>query len=352
MAYALVTLEGQETLEVAVACGWIPAVVLMRSEEEKMRTALLFAAAILAAVVAPGVLADKYPSRPMRLIVPFPPGGGTDIMSRILAGPVSESLGHTVVVDNRPGAGGAMGAEIAARSEPDGYTLVMVSSSYTATSAYRKPPYDPVNDIQSIVLIGTTGLAMSVHPAVPAKSVKEFIAYARASPGKFNYGSVGPGSVVHLSLEHFKLMTNVSLVHIPYKGGGPALNALVAGEVQVAAISMVATLPHVRAGRLRTIGITTGQRSALMPDVPTISETVPGFEVVHWYGVWGPKGLPRDIVARWNKEVSKVLLTEEMKRQTRGEGLEPGGGPPEQLGQIVKRDVEKWRKVVREARIE
>ena len=316
-----------------------------------MKAALLFAGAIVVSVVAQNAWAQKYPSKPIRLIAPFPPGGGVDILSRIIAVPVSESLGQTVVVDNRPGAGGAIGAEMAARAAPDGYTLTMVSSSYAATSAYRKPPYDPVNDIQPIILIGTTGLVVVVHPSIPANSVKELIAYASANPGKLNYASVGTGSVAHLALELFKLEAKVNLVHVPYKGGGPALNAVVAGEVEVTSISMVPTLPHVRAGRLRAVGVTTPKRSTLLPEVPAISETVPGYEVIHWYGMWGPKGLPRNIVARWNKEVAKVLLTDDMKRQMRGEGLEPGGGPPEEFLNIIKPAVEKWRKVVREAKI-
>jgi tripartite-type tricarboxylate transporter receptor subunit TctC len=255
------------------------------------------------------------------------------------------------VVDNRPGAGGALGAELTALAEPDGYTLVMVSSSYAASAAYRKTPYDPVNGIQPIILIGTTGLVMAVHPSVPVKSVSELISHARANPGKLNYASVGTGSVTHLAHELFKLETKINLVHVPYKGGGPALNALVAGEVQLTAISLVPTLPHSRAGRLRPLGITTPTRSHLLPDVPTISETVPGFEVIHWYGMWGPKGLPGSIVERWNREVAKVLLTDEMRARTKAEGLDAGGGPPEALGAIIKRDVEKWRRTVKEANI-
>ncbi len=316
-----------------------------------MKTAWLLVGAIFVAVVTRDASAQAYPSKPIRLIVPFPPGGGTDILARVIAVPVSESFGQTVVVDNRPGAGGAIGAEMTVRAEPDGYTLILVSSSYTATSAYQKLPYDPVNDITPIVLIGTTGLVMSVHPSVPVKSVAELIADAKANPGKLNYASVGVGSVTHLMFEYFKLQTKVNIVHVPYKGGGPALNAVVGGEVQLTAISLVPTIPHLRAGRLRAIAITSDKRSTLLPDVPTISETVPGFEVIHWYGMWGPKGMPRNIVARWNKEVAKVLLTDKMKVQMTGEGLDPGGGPPEQLRQIITRDVEKWRRVVREARI-
>lgn len=317
-----------------------------------MKAVLSLLGAILVSVVAPNALAQGYPSKPIRLISPFAPGGGTDILGRLIAVPVSESLGQPVVVDNRPGAGGAVGAEIAVRAEPDGYTLIMVSASYCATGAYRKLSYDPVKDIQPIILIGTTGLVFLVHPSVPAKSVKELIAYARANPTKLNYGSVGVGSVTHLSFEFFKLTTKVNIVHIPYKGSGPALNAVVAGEIQLTSLSMVPTLPHVRAGRLRAIAITGAKRSTLMPNVPTVSETVPGYEVIHWYGMWGPKGMPGNIVARWNKEVARVLRTNEMSSQMKAEGLDPGGGPPEEFLNLIRSDVEKWRRVIKEAKIE
>jgi tripartite-type tricarboxylate transporter receptor subunit TctC len=304
----------------------------------------------LTAVV--GVHAQQnYPIRPIRLIVPYPPGGGTDIMARVISLRVSESLGQPVVVDNRPGAGGSTGTEMAVRAEPDGYTLIMVAGSYSAGAALYKPPYDPVNDIQPIVLIGEVGLAVTLHPAMPIKSVKELIAYARTNPGKLNYGSAGAGTVMHLAGELFKLEGKVDLTHVPYKGGGPVMNALIGGEIQLCICSTVPSIPHVKAGRLRVIAVTTGKRSMLLPDLPTVSETVPGYEVIHWYGMWGPKGMPREIVARWNKEVAIVLQSEEMKKRLAGEGLEPAGGPPDQFLQTIRRDVEKWKKVVREAKI-
>ena len=316
-----------------------------------MRVVLIFSVALLVSGMSPEVLAQKYPTKPMRLISAFAPGGGTDILARAIATPVSESFGQPVVVDNRPGAGGATGSELVARAIPDGYTIIMVASTYTATSAYNKPSFDPVNGIQPIVLIGTTGLVMTVHPSVPVRSVRELIDYAKANPGKLNYASVGPGSVPHLAHEHFKLETGTNLVHIPYKGGGPALIAVVAGEAQLTSISMVPILPHLKAGRLRALAISNPTRSNLLPDVPTISETVPGFEVIHWYGIWGPKGMPAPIVARWNKEVAKILRTDEMMKRTRAEGLDIAGGPPEEFGEVIRRDVEKWRRVIREAKI-
>lgn len=316
-----------------------------------MKGALSVVLVILAAAALPDTLAQNYPTKPVRLVAPFPPGGGTDILSRLIAGPVSESLGQTVVVDNRPGAGGAIGAELTATAQPDGYTLIMVSSSYAAGAAFHKLTYDPVDGIQPILLVGTVGLVMTVHPSMPTKSAKEFIDYAKGRPGKLNYATVGTGSVTHLAHEHLKLMTGIDIVHVPYKGGGPALAAVVAGESQVSMISMVPTIPHVRAGRLRAIGVTTPARMEQMPDVPSISESVSGFEVIHWYGIWGPKGLPKPIVERWNKEASKVLLSPDMKRQMEGEGLTAGGGGPEELYKVIKRDVDKWRRVVKEARI-
>ena len=295
--------------------------------------------------------AQTYPNRPIRLISPFAPGGGTDILARSIATPVSEAFGQTVVVDNRPGAGGITGADLVARSMPDGYTLILVASTYATTSAYHTPSYDPINGIQPIILLGTTGLVMTVHPSVPAKSVKELIDHLRANPGKLSYASVGPGSIPHLAQELFKLETKTSMVHVPYKGAGPGLIALVGGEVQVTAISMVPILPHIKAGRLRALALSSPKRSSLVPDLPTIGETVPGFEVIHWYGMWGPKGMPAAIVTRWNKEVARILATDEMKKRTASEGLEITAGPPQEFGETIRRDVEKWRRLLREANI-
>jgi len=316
-----------------------------------MQIALWFVAAVLISAVAPNAFAEKYPSKAIRLIIPFAPGG-TDILGRVIAAAVSESFGQPVVVDNRPGAGGAIGAEMTVRAPPDGYTLNMTTSSYTTSAAYRKLPYDPVNDIQPIVLVGTMGLVMVVHPSVPANSIKELIAYARTNPKRLSYGSVGTGSINHLALELFKLETRTDMVHVPYKGAGPALVAAVSGEIQLAPFGMVATVPHVKAGRLRAIGITTPKRSSVLPDVASIGETVPGFEVIHWAGIWAPKGTPGDIVTRWNREVARVLEKDEIKARMTADGLDPAAGPPEQFRQVISRDVEKWRRVVKAAKIE
>jgi tripartite-type tricarboxylate transporter receptor subunit TctC len=317
------------------------------------RSTIAVFAVLVAMQMASGLAyAQTYPSKPVRLIAPFPPGGGTDLLSRVLALPISDSIGQPVVVDNRPGAGGSLGAEIAARAAPDGHTLILVSGSYAATSAYRKLPYDPIDGIEPISLIGRTGLLMTVHPKVPATGVKELIAYARANPGKLNYGSVGIGAVNHLSHELFNLMAKVKIVHVPYKGAGPGLVALISGEIQLGTFSLVPTIPHLRAGRLRALGITSAKRTSLLPDVPAVAEALPGYVVNHWYGVWGPKGIPKPIVTRWNKEIARVLHGEKIARQLRGEGLEPAGGPPAELHAVIKEAVETWRKVIVDARIE
>jgi tripartite-type tricarboxylate transporter receptor subunit TctC len=295
---------------------------------------------------------DKYPTKPIRLIVPMAAGGGVDGLARQIAQQVSEKLGQPVVVDNRTGGGGTIGVATAVRANPDGYTLIMVNASYGANPAlYERLPYDSVNDIEPIIQVGRSGLLMSLHPSVPCKTVKEFIAYARANPGKLNYASAGAGGLGNLAGELFKLEAKVDFVHIPYKGAAPALTALVGGEVQLNFSSMAATIPHVKAGRLRALGVTTAMRSTVLPDTPTVAETVPGFEVDFWYGIFGAKGLPKAVVARWNNEVDKVLQTEELKARMSREGVEPAGGPPEQFLDTVKRDVEKWKRVVKEAGI-
>ena len=294
---------------------------------------------------------EKYPTKPIRVLTPFAPGGSTDILARLIGPQVSESFGQPIVVDNRPGGGGTVGAAIAVRADPDGYTLILVSGSYGANAALHKLPYDSVTDIQPIILIGTTGLLVTLHPTVPIKTVKELIASIKANPGKYNFGSAGTGGLGHLAGELFKLETGVQFTHVPYKGTGPVMNALLGGEVQSSFSSLVPSIPHVKAGRLRAIALTTPRRSRALPDVPTVGETVAGYEVVHWYGMWGPKGLPKDIVKRWNAEVAKVLQTDDMKKWLEAEGLEPAGGLPEEFLNRIRSDVEKWKKVAKEAKI-
>jgi tripartite-type tricarboxylate transporter receptor subunit TctC len=295
--------------------------------------------------------ADAYPNKPIRMLVPFAPGGGTDIMARLIAANMSAALGQQVIVDNRAGGGGTIGAETAVRATPDGYTIIMVSGSYGTNAALYKLPYDPVKDIQTIVMIGESGFVLALHPSVPAKTVSELIAHAKANPGKLNYASTGTGGITHLTSELFDLMAGTKMTHIPYKGTGPALSDLLGGQVQLIFGSMPATIPHARTGKLRGIGVTTAKRAGPLPEVPAIGEFVKDYEAVLWYGLWGPKGLQKPVIARWNEGVARILKTPEMQKRLAGDGVEPAGGPPEQFQKAIARDVEKWKKVVKAANI-
>ena len=295
---------------------------------------------------------ERYPAKPIRMIVPFAPGGGTDIMARLVAQKTAEQIGQTVIVDNRAGGGGSVGAEMAARATPDGYTIIMVSGSYGTNAAVYKLPYDPVNDIQPIVMIGESGFVITVLPARSYRSMGDLVAYAKSNPGKLNYASTGTGGITHLASELLNLLSGIRTTHIPYKGTGPALNDLLGGQVDFLVTAMPAAIPHLRSGRLRGIGVTTAQRATALPDIPPIGDTVKGYDVVLWYGLWGPKGMPRDIVDRWNREVARALQTDVMKKRLAGDGVEPAGGPPEQFKQAISRDIAKWKKVVKAANIQ
>ena len=315
------------------------------------RIAVLAAVAACAMPAAAIAQAEKYPTRPIRMLVPFAPGGGTDITARLVAANMSAALGQQVIVDNRAGGGGTIGAETAVRAAPDGYTVIMVSGSYGTNAALYKLPYDPVKDIQALVMIGDTGFVAALHPSVPVKTVPELIAHAKANPDKLNFASTGTGGITHLATELFNLMAGTKMTHIPYKGTGPALSDLLGGQVQIIFGAMPATIPHVKSGKLRGIGVTTAKRAGPLPDMPTIGETVKGYEAALWYGLWGPKGLPKPIITRWNEEVARSLQTEEMKKRLAADGVEPAGGPPEQFLNAIARDVEKWKKVVKAANI-
>lgn len=292
-----------------------------------------------------------YPNRPVRLIVNFAPGGGTDIMARSFAPKFTESRGQVVVIDNRGGGGGTIGAEMVVRSPADGYTLGMVSTSYATNAAVFKLPYDAVKDITPIALVGTAGILLAVHPGVPAKTVKELIAHAKTKPGALNYASSGIGGNTHLVTELFANMAGIVLTHVPYKGTGPALTDLLAGQVQLAVSTLNVLRPHVLAGRLRGLGVTSLKRNPGLPEIPPIAESVPGYEAGLWYGLWGPKGLRPEVVQVWNTEIRKGFQVPDIRERFAAEGLEATEGPPELLSEVVSRDVEKWRKVVKAANI-
>lgn len=293
-----------------------------------------------------------YPTKPVRLIVPFVPGGGTDIVSRALAQKMSETLGQSVIVDNRPGAAGRIGAEISVNSSPDGYTLIMVSASYAGASALYKLPYDPVNDITPIVQVAQSAFVIVVNPSVPIKSVKELVTYDRANPGKLNYGSTGTGGITHLATELFQLTAGTKMTHVPYKGTGAALTDLLAGQIQLLFGSLPSTVPQVKAGRLRGLAVTTPKRVSALPDMATVTEAGVPYELIIWYGIWGPKGLPKDIVSRWNKEVNQIIRLPETQARYEKEGLEPAGGSPEQFRKVIRKDIARLRDVVKKANIQ
>lgn len=297
--------------------------------------------------VAPVAGAQPYPTRPIRLIVPFAPGGGPDILARILAPRIAETFKQSVVVDNRPGGGGTIGIETAVKANPDGHTMIIVSSGYAANAALHKLPYDAVNDVTPIALVGETGFVVALHPSVPAASIKELMAYAKANPGKLNYGSSGTGSASHLAAALFSQMAGIPMTHVPYKGGGLAMNDLIGGQIQFIINAMPLVMPSVRSNRLRGIAVTTPKRSAVVPDIPTVAESVAGYEAVNWYAVLGPKALPGNVIARWNEEVNRMVQSPELKERMAGDGMDLVGGSPERVNDVLRRDVAKWQKVVR-----
>ena len=306
---------------------------------------MLFAGGALAA-------SGDYPSKPVRLIVPFAPGGGTDIVARVLAQKLTESFKQTVIVDNRAGGGGTLGVETAVRASPDGYTTIIMSGSYATNAAMFKMSFDPVNDILPMGLIGDTAFVLVLHPAVPLKSVAELVAHAKAKPGVLNYASSGTGGIAHLSGELFDLLAGTRMTHIAYKGTGPATNDLLGGQVQLLFGSAPAVVPLIRAGRLRALAVTTLKRMSSFPELPTIDEAgVKGYEVVLWYGVLGPKGLPKAMVERWNAEIRKATKLPDMRERLLSEGFEIDDSPPSVFQALLKRDVAKWQKVVKEAKV-
>ena len=296
-------------------------------------------------------MAQSYPNKPIRLIVPFPPGGPVDTMARVLAPKLNATFKQTIVVDNRPGASGMIAVESGVRANPDGYTLTMVSSSYAASAATYQLSHDPVNDVTPIVLLGVAPQLAAVHPSVAIASVRELIAYAKANPGKLNYGSSGTGGSVHLTLEMFNQMAGTTMTHVPYKGQGPALNDLLGGQIQLFSGGPVVIYPHVKANRLRGIAVTSAKRSDAMPEIPAFAETVPGFEALGWQAVLGPKALPKDIAARWNTELNRLLQLPEMRERLAGDSMEVAGGSPDRFLDQLKRDVARWKKVVKTANI-
>ena len=294
--------------------------------------------------------AQTYPDRPIRLVVPFPPGGGSDITARTIAQKLSEVLGQQVVADNRGGAGGNIGTDIVAKSQPDGYTLVMaLSGPFTINgSLMGKLPFDPLKDFALITLAGATPNLLVTHPSLAANSVKELIALAKASPGKINFASSGLGTPAQLSGDLFNAMAGVRLVYVPYKGAAPALTDLLAGQVQLMFSTMPPALPQVKAGKLRALAVTSAKRSLTLPELPTIAEAaLPGFEATTWYGMAAPAGTPKPIVAKLNADVLKVLHMADVRERLLAQGTEPAGTTPEQFADYIRSETTKWAKVIK-----
>ena len=316
---------------------------------------LPYAAAMIALTLAGSAAAAQgYPTRPIRFIVPFPPGGGNDIMARVVGQKLTESFGVQVVIDNRAGAGGNIGAETAARAVPDGYTLFLggVGSHGINPVMQTKLPYDPVKDFAPISLIASAPLLVVVNPAVPVKSIGELIQLAKSRPGQLNFASSGTGTIGHLSAELLNAMTGIKVEHVPYKGTGPALTDLLGGQVQLMFNSAVSMLPQVRAGKLRALAVTGARRLPVLPDMPTVAESgLPGYEAASWYGVFAPGGTSRSIVDKVSGEVVKIVRAPEMRERLIADGADPAGTSPEEFGAYIKRELARWGKVVREAGI-
>ncbi|HTD89338.1 MAG TPA: tripartite tricarboxylate transporter substrate binding protein [Burkholderiales bacterium] len=308
--------------------------------------------AVLAALSAAPVLAQNYPTRAIRLIVPSAPGGGTDIVGRALANKLTEYLGQQAVIDNRAGAGTIIGIELAAKSPPDGYTLLVGLSTLSINpSMFTKLPYDAQRDLAPICLMVSVPNALVLHPSVPARSIKELIELARAKPNALNVGSAGNGTSPHLSLELLKSLAKIEMVHIPYKGSGNSIIANLAGEVSVSFPSVPTAYQYVKANRLRALGVTTAKRTPALPDVPAIGEIVPGYEATQWFGVLAPAGTPRPIIDRIHQETVRALKAPEMIKQLAGEGADIVASTPEEFGVYIKSETDKWARVIKAAGI-
>ena len=315
-----------------------------------MRGMLRWALGALFACIATVASAQSYPNRAIRLVVPFPAAGTTDILARAAAQKLTEAFGQSVVVDNRPGAGGNIGSDLVAKSAPDGYTLLMgtVGTHAINPSLYSKMPYDHVKDFVPVVLVAGVPNVLVVHPALPVNSVADLIKLAKDKPGQINFASSGSGTSIHLSGELFKTMAGVDITHIPYKGSSPALTDLIGGQVQIMFDNLPSALPQIKAGKLRAIAVTSLKRAPVLPDVPTISESgLPGFEASSWFGVLAPAGTPAPIVARINAEVNKWLQSAEAREKLLSQGAEAAGGSPEQFANHIRAESEKWAKVVK-----
>ena len=293
-------------------------------------------------------LAQQYPTKPVRVVVPFAPGGGSDITARQFSNKLSEYLGQQFVVDNRGGAGGLIGMEQTAKAPPDGYTIMMMSGSFSATSAVQRPAFDPINSIIAVAEFGYTPFVLAVHPSLPAKTVKELISLARTTKGGLSYAGTGLGGATHLATELFSSMAKIKMVAIQYKSTGAAMSDLLGGQVPVIVGSLLPVTPHLPTGKLRALGVTTAKRWHTLPDVPAIAETIPGYEVVLWFGTMTPRGTPQPIIQQLNAAINKALQDPAVKQTLERDGMTPSGGTPQDFDRRIRQDYERWTKVVKE----
>lgn len=294
---------------------------------------------------------QQYPTKPVRVIVPFAPGGGSDITARQVAQKFTEAFKQQFVVENRGGAAGLIGMEQTAKAAPDGYTIMVMSGSFSATSATLQPAFDPINSIIPVAEVGFTPFVLSVHPSLPSKTTKELIALARAKPGELVFASSGVGGLTHMATELLNSMAKIKMIHVPYKSTGAAMADLLSGRAQLIVGSLLPTLPHFKTGKLRPLGVTTTKRWYSLPDVPTVAETVPGYEVELWFGVMAPRGTPQPIIDQLNGAVNKMVQAADMKKNLDAQGMVPSGGPPAKFGERIRKDYDRWVKVVKEAGI-
>jgi len=309
---------------------------------------------VLAALVAPAAAQNNYPTRTVRLIVPSSPGGGTDISARILAPQLTQFLGQQVIVENRPGAGTMIGGEAVARAAPDGYTLLMGISTLAINPAmYKKVPYDALKDLAPISQAVALSNVLVIHPSLPPRNLKEFIAFAKARPGDLNFASAGKGTSPHLSMELFLVLAKLKMLHVPYKGSGPGVTDLIAGHVPVMMPNMLSAQPHIKSGRLRALGVTGGKRAPGADDIPTIAEAgVPGYEAVQWYGVLAPAGTPAEIIGKLHAGVVRAVQSPEVRKRLMNDGAEPVGSSPAEFGAYIRAETEKWARVIKAAGID
>jgi tripartite-type tricarboxylate transporter receptor subunit TctC len=309
--------------------------------------------ALLALILFAGLAhAQTYPARAIRLIVPFPPGGSNDIVGRMVGQQLGERLGQSVVIDNRGGAGGTIGTDMAAKAPPDGYTLALISVAHAFNPAmYKKLPYDPEKAFAPIGMVAAGPVALTVHPSVPAHSVKELIALVKANPGKLNYATAGVGSFQHLASELFKLQAGLDMVHIPYKGGGPAMMDTIAGQAQINMASLIQVIPHAKSGKLRLLATSGTRRSTIFSDTPTVAETLPGYDATNWWGLVAPAGTPQQVISRLSAELDVLLRSEETKKRVENEGADVVRMSPAEFARFIADETQKWAKVVKQAGI-